>query len=162
MRIGIGYDAHRLVTDRPLILGGCHIPYEKGLLGHSDADVLVHSIADALLGAAALGDIGRHFPDSSKEYKDISSLVILKKTGAMIYDKSYAISNIDAVIIAQNPRLADYLPVMEENIARELKISKDLVNVKATTEEGMGFTGLGEGIAAKVVTLLYKRGVRII
>jgi len=154
MRIGIGYDAHRLVTDRPLILGGCHIPYEKGLLGHSDADVLVHSIADALLGAAALGDIGRHFPDSSKEYKDISSLVILKKTGDML--KSYGISNIDAVIIAQKPKLADYLPLMEENIARELNISKDLVNVKATTEEGMGFTGSGEGIAAKVVTLLYK------
>ena len=154
MRIGIGYDAHRLVTDRPLILGGCHIPYEKGLLGHSDADVLVHSIADALLGAAALGDIGRHFPDSSKEYKDISSLVILKKTGDML--KSYGISNIDAVIIAQKPKLADYLPLMEENIARELNISKDLVNVKATTEEGMGFTGLGEGIAAKVAVLLYK------
>jgi 2-C-methyl-D-erythritol 2,4-cyclodiphosphate synthase len=157
MRIGIGYDAHRLVIDRPLILGGCHIPYEKGLLGHSDADVLVHSIADALLGAAALGDIGRHFPDSSKEYKDISSLAILKKTGNML--KSYAISNIDAVIIAQNPRLADYLPLMEENIARELAIPKDLVNVKATTEEGMGFTGSGEGIAAKAVALLILKGV---
>ena len=154
MRIGIGYDAHRLVEGRSLILGGCIIPFEKGLLGHSDADVLVHGVMDALLGAAAMGDIGRHFPDSDNRYRNASSLHMLTEVGEMIRKTSMSIGNIDGVILAQEPKLAKFLPIMEENIARALNISPLAVNIKATTEEGMGFTGIGEGMAAHVVALL--------
>ncbi|MGF7142628.1 2-C-methyl-D-erythritol 2,4-cyclodiphosphate synthase [Anaerotaenia torta] len=154
MRIGSGYDVHRLVEDREFILGGVKIPYEKGLLGHSDADVLLHAIMDALLGAAALGDIGRHFPDNREEYRGASSLELLKQVGGMLEDKLYLIENIDATIIAQKPKLAPYLPEMVKNIAEALHIEKERVNVKATTEEGLGFTGTGQGIAANAACLL--------
>lgn len=154
MRIGTGYDVHRLVENRDLILGGVKIPFEKGLLGHSDADVLVHAIMDALLGAAALGDIGKHFPDTDEKYKGASSIELLKKVGGMLDDKLYMIENIDATIIAQRPKLAQYLPEMKKNIADALKISLDQVNIKATTEEGLGFTGEGLGIAANAVCLI--------
>lgn len=154
MRIGTGYDVHRLVEDRDLILGGVKIPYEKGLLGHSDADVLIHAIMDALLGAAALGDIGRHFPDSDEKYRGISSLKLLDYVGELLQEEHYLIGNIDATIIAQRPKLAAYLPAMIENIAEILKISKTQINIKATTEEGLGFTGSGEGIAAQAAALL--------
>ena len=154
MRIGSGYDVHRLAEDRELILGGVKIPYEKGLLGHSDADVLVHAIMDALLGAAALGDIGRHFPDTDPAYKGASSIELLKRVKGLIEDKLYLIENIDATIIAQKPKLAPYIPEMVKNIAQALEIEEDRVNVKATTEEGLGFTGEGLGIAANAVCLL--------
>lgn len=154
MRIGSGYDVHRLAEDRELILGGVIIPYEKGLLGHSDADVLVHAIMDALLGAAALGDIGRHFPDTDPAYKGASSIELLKRVKGLIEDKLYLIENIDATIIAQKPKLALYIPEMVKNIAQALEIEEDRVNVKATTEEGLGFTGEGLGIAANAVCLL--------
>jgi len=154
MRIGIGYDAHKLIEGRPLILGGYTIPYEKGLLGHSDADVLIHAIMDALLGAAALGDIGRHFPDSDARYKDASSLHMLGVVGEKIKEVGFSVGNIDSVIIAQKPKLAGYLDQMTKNIAEALKLSLDTVNIKATTEEGMGFTGTGEGMAAKAVALI--------
>ncbi len=154
MRIGTGYDVHRLVTERDLILGGVNIPYEKGLLGHSDADVLVHAIMDALLGAAALGDIGKHFPDTDGAYKGISSIELLKRVRELLADKLYVIENIDATIIAQKPKLAPYLPQMVSNIAEALGIEEDRVSVKATTEEGLGFTGEGLGIAANAVCLL--------
>ena len=154
MRIGIGYDAHKLVEGRPLILGGCNIPFEKGLLGHSDADVLIHAIMDAMLGAAAMGDIGRHFPDNDSRYKNASSLHMLGMVGEMICQASMSIGNIDAVIVAQRPKLADFLPLMAENIARTLNIHVGSVNVKATTEENMGFTGTGEGMAAQAVALI--------
>lgn len=154
MRIGTGYDVHRLTENRALILGGVSIPYEKGLLGHSDADVLLHAIMDALLGAAALGDIGKHFPDSDPQYKGISSLVLLEKVGQLLAESHYLVGNIDATIIAQKPKLAGYIPQMIENIAHTLQIPADRVNVKATTEEGLGFTGAGEGIAAQSVCLL--------
>ncbi len=154
MRIGTGYDVHRLVEGRDLVLGGVRISYEKGLLGHSDADVLVHAVMDALLGAAALGDIGRHFPDSDERYCGISSLKLLEQVGAMLLEEHYLVGNIDATIIAQRPKLAEYLPMMEENIAAVLGIEKNRVNVKATTEEGLGFTGAGEGIAAQAAALL--------
>lgn len=154
MRVGTGYDVHRLVENRKLILGGVDIPYEKGLLGHSDADVLLHAIMDALLGAAALGDIGRHFPDNDPSYKGISSLILLEKTGALLEEKLYLIENIDATIIAQRPKLAAYIPDMVENIARALKLESQQVNVKATTEEGLGFSGEGLGIAAQAVCSL--------
>lgn len=154
MRVGTGYDVHRLTEGRRLILGGVEIPYEKGLLGHSDADVLVHAIMDALLGAAALGDIGRHFPDSDEKYRGISSLKLLEYVGDLLQEKHYLIGNIDATVVAQRPKLADFLPAMVENISATLKISKDQVNVKATTEEGLGFTGTGEGIAAQAAALL--------
>lgn len=156
MRIGTGYDVHRLVEDRKLILGGVEIPYEKGLLGHSDADVLIHAVMDALLGAAALGDIGKLFPDNDVEYKNISSLVLLKKVYLLLKDKGYTTINIDATIIAQKPKLASYIDEMRKNIADELCLSVDNVNVKATTEEGLGFTGSGEGIAAQSVCLIEK------
>ncbi|MCD8036465.1 MAG: 2-C-methyl-D-erythritol 2,4-cyclodiphosphate synthase [Clostridiales bacterium] len=156
MRIGTGYDVHRLTTDRKLILGGVDIPYEKGLLGHSDADVLIHAVMDALLGAAALGDIGKHFPDNDDSYKNISSLVLLKRVCLLLKDKGYNTINIDATIIAQRPKLAGYINDMEKNIAEALEISVDCVNVKATTEEGLGFTGKGEGIAAQAVCLIEK------
>ena len=154
MRIGSGYDVHRLVPDRDLILGGVKIPYEKGLLGHSDADVLLHAIMDALLGAAALGDIGRHFPDTDPAYKGASSIELLKRVKQLLEDKLYFIGNIDATIIAQKPKLAPYIPEMIKNIASALEIDEDRVNVKATTEEGLGFTGEGLGIAANAICLL--------
>jgi 2-C-methyl-D-erythritol 2,4-cyclodiphosphate synthase len=154
MRIGSGYDVHRLVEDRDLVLGGVIVPYEKGLLGHSDADVLLHAIMDALLGAAALGDIGKHFPDTDPAYKGISSIELLKKVKSLIEDKLYFIENIDATIIAQKPKLAPFIPAMIKNIADALGVEEDRVNVKATTEEGLGFTGEGQGIASNAVCLL--------
>lgn len=154
MRIGMGYDVHRLSPDRDLIIGGVKIPYEKGLLGHSDADVLLHAISDALLGAAALGDIGKHFPDTDPAYKGISSLLLLKKVGALLEEKGFFIENIDATIIAQAPKMRPHIEGMRENIAGTLGILVEQVNVKATTEEGLGFTGSGEGIAAHAVCLL--------
>lgn len=154
MRIGQGYDVHRLVEGRALILGGVTIPYEKGLLGHSDADVLVHAVMDALLGAAALGDIGQHFPDTDPAYKGISSIELLKHVGALLEERGYVVENIDATIIAQRPKLAQYRPLMAENIAAALKLPADRVSVKATTEEGLGFTGTGEGISSQAITLL--------
>lgn len=154
MRIGSGYDVHRLVEDRDLIIGGVKIPYEKGLLGHSDADVLIHAIMDALLGAAALGDIGKHFPDTDPEYKGVSSVKLLKRVKELLEDKLYYIENIDACIIAQKPKLASFIPEMTANIAEALDIEEDKVNIKATTEEGLGFTGEGLGIAANAVCLL--------
>lgn len=144
MRIGTGYDVHRLVEDRELILGGVKLPYEKGLLGHSDADVLLHAIMDALLGAAALGDIGKHFPDSDPAYKGISSLELLGKVGEMLEQQSFLIENIDATIIAQAPKMRPYMEDMRKNIAGALGLAPEQVNVKATTEEGLGFTGNGE------------------
>ena len=154
MRIGQGYDVHRLTEGRKLILGGVEIPYEKGLLGHSDADVLIHAVMDALLGAAALGDIGQHFPETDPAYKGISSIELLGKVGALLEEKGYVIENIDATIIAQRPKLASYRPQMEENIAEALHLDPSRVSVKATTEEGLGFTGSGEGIASQAITLL--------
>lgn len=154
MRIGIGYDVHKLVPDRELIIGGVKIPYEKGLLGHSDADVLLHAIADALLGAAAMGDIGQHFPDTVAEFKGISSLELLKRTGGLLEEKGYLIENIDSNIIAQAPKMRPYIDSMREKIAEALNISVMQVSVKATTEEGLGFTGSGEGISAQAVCML--------
>ncbi|MDE5892834.1 MAG: 2-C-methyl-D-erythritol 2,4-cyclodiphosphate synthase [Acetatifactor sp.] len=154
MRVGTGYDVHRLTEDRELILGGVKISYEKGLLGHSDADVLLHAIMDALLGAAALGDIGKHFPDTDPVYKGISSLELLKKVGSLLEENCFLIENIDATIIAQAPKLRPYMETMRENIARTLGIALEQVNVKATTEEGLGFTGSGEGIASQAVCML--------
>lgn len=154
MRAGLGYDVHRLVEGRDLILGGVNIPYEKGLLGHSDADVLLHAAMDALLGAAALGDIGRHFPDTDPAYKGISSLRLLAHTGALLEQNNYQIINIDATIIAQRPKMAPHIPQMIRNIAETLGIEEGQVNVKATTEEGLGFTGTGEGISAQAVCSL--------
>lgn len=154
MRIGMGYDVHRLVEDRHLIIGGVAIQYEKGLLGHSDADVLLHAIMDSLLGAAALGDIGKHFPDTDMKYKGISSILLLKEVGKLVKEKGYEIENIDATIIAQKPKMAPYISSMIENIADALDINKDKVNVKATTEEGLGFTGRCEGISSQSICLL--------
>ncbi|MGN0243422.1 MAG: 2-C-methyl-D-erythritol 2,4-cyclodiphosphate synthase [Lachnospiraceae bacterium] len=154
MRIGMGYDVHRLVEDRKLILGGVTIPYEKGLLGHSDADVLVHAIMDSILGAAALGDIGKHFPDTDPVYAGSDSMKLMAQVRQLIEDKGYQIGNIDATIIAQRPKLAGYIPEMKRNIADVLGIGEDCVNVKATTEEGLGFTGTGEGISANAICLL--------
>ncbi len=151
MRVGTGYDVHRLVPERKLILCGVDIPYEKGLLGHSDADVALHAIMDALLGAAALHDIGYHFPDSDPAYKGISSMKLLERVGELLEEKLYIIENIDATIIAQQPKLRPYLDQMRENVASVLHLSEDQVNIKATTEEGLGFTGSGEGIAAQAV-----------
>lgn len=154
MRVGMGYDVHRLVSERDLIIGGVKIPYEKGLLGHSDADVLLHAISDALLGAAALGDIGKHFPDTDPAYKGISSLLLLEKVGEMLSDKGFLIENIDATVIAQAPKMRPYIDAMRENIAKALQIDVSVVNVKATTEEGLGFTGSGEGISSQAICLL--------
>lgn len=154
MRIGQGYDVHCLVEGRRLIIGGVDIPYEKGLLGHSDADVLLHAVMDALLGAAALGDIGQHFPDSDERYKGISSIALLKKVGKILQENGYMIENIDSTVIAQRPKLLPYRPQMAENIAAALGIEKEQVSVKATTEEGLGFTGTGEGISAQAIALL--------
>ena len=154
MRIGMGYDVHKLVEERDLILGGVKIPYELGLLGHSDADVLVHAIMDALLGASALGDIGKHFPDTDSKYKGISSIELLKHVGNLLTNHNYKIGNIDATIIAQKPKMAPHIPTMRENIASSLNISIDQINVKATTEEGLGFTGEGLGISSQAICLL--------
>lgn len=154
MRIGMGYDVHRLVEDRDLIMGGIKIPYEKGLLGHSDADVLLHAVMDALLGAAALGDIGKHFPDTDPAYQGISSMKLLEKVGELLLDHHFLIENIDATIIAQAPKMRPFIDSMRQNIARALGIDVSLVNVKATTEEGLGFTGQGEGIASQAVCML--------
>lgn len=154
MRIGMGYDVHKLVEGREMVIGGVNIPYEKGLLGHSDADVLLHAICDALLGAAALGDIGKHFPDTDPQYKGISSLLLLKKVGELLNDKYFLIENIDATIIAQAPKMRPHIDTMRQNIADALGIDISQVNVKATTEEGLGFTGSGEGISAQAICLL--------
>lgn len=158
MRIGHGYDVHRLVEGRKLIIGGVLIPFEKGLLGHSDADVLVHAIIDSILGAAGLGDIGRLFPDSDKKYKDIDSLLLMDKVLEIIKERGFRVSNVDATIIAQNPKMAPHIDNMKNNISKRLNIKIDCINIKATTEEGLGFTGKGEGIAAHAVSLLYEDG----
>lgn len=154
MRIGQGYDVHKLTEGRDLILGGVKIPYEKGLLGHSDADVLVHAVMDALLGAAGLGDIGEHFPDTDPSYEGASSIELLRQVGKLLQEHCFIIENIDATIIAQQPKLMSYRPQMAERIAKALEIDPSRVSVKATTEEGLGFTGSGEGIAAQAITLL--------
>lgn len=154
MRIGHGYDVHRLVEDRKLILGGVEIEYEKGLLGHSDADVLLHAVSDSLLGAAALGDIGCMFPDNDPKYKDADSLKLLKAVADRLIDNGYRVINIDATVLAQKPKLKPFIPQMRENIAGAIGISVDCVSVKATTEEGLGFTGTGEGMAAHCVCLI--------
>lgn len=154
MRVGMGYDVHRLAEDRDMIIGGVTIPYEKGLLGHSDADVLLHAISDALLGAAALGDIGKHFPDNDPAYKGISSVILLERVGNLLEEQGFLIENIDATIIAQAPKMRPYIDTMRENIAKALGIEICQVNVKATTEEGLGFTGIGEGIASQAICML--------
>ncbi len=154
MRIGMGYDVHRLTQNRKLVIGGVEIPYEKGLLGHSDADVLLHAVMDALLGAAALGDIGKHFPDTDPAYKGISSVTLLKHVGKLLEENSFLIENIDATIIAQAPKMRPYIDQMRTNIAEALQIEVEQVNVKATTEEGLGFTGSGEGISSQAVCML--------
>ncbi|MFI3237996.1 MAG: 2-C-methyl-D-erythritol 2,4-cyclodiphosphate synthase [Lachnospiraceae bacterium] len=154
MRIGMGYDVHRLVTDRALIIGGVEIPHELGLLGHSDADVLLHAIMDALLGAAALGDIGKHFPDTDEAYKGASSMLLLRRVGELLEEACFFVENIDATIIAQAPKMRPYIDLMRENIAKELGIDISQINVKATTEEGLGFTGEGKGISAQAICML--------
>lgn len=154
MRVGMGYDVHKLVTERELILCGVKIPFEKGLLGHSDADVAVHAIMDALLGAAALGDIGRHFPDTDPQYKGISSIKLLEHVRGLLEENNYIIENIDATVIAQRPKLSAYMPEMTANVAEALHIEKSQVNIKATTEEGLGFTGTLEGISAHAICAL--------
>ncbi|MCR5753376.1 MAG: 2-C-methyl-D-erythritol 2,4-cyclodiphosphate synthase, partial [Acetatifactor sp.] len=154
MRVGMGYDVHRLVEGRDLIIGGVTIPYEKGLLGHSDADVLLHAIMDALLGAAALGDIGKHFPDTDPAYKGISSVKLLEKVGELLEEKGFLIENIDATIIAQAPKMRPHIDKMRENIANALGVDIEQINVKATTEEGLGFTGNGEGISSQAICML--------
>ncbi len=154
MRIGMGYDVHKLVENRRLILGGVDIPWEKGLLGHSDADVLIHAVMDALLGAAALGDIGKHFPDTDPAYKGISSILLLKHVAGLLKEHGYRIGNIDATIIAQKPKLAAQIPQMRKNMAEALGISETRLNVKATTEEGLGFTGREEGIASQAICII--------
>ena len=156
IRIGMGYDVHCLTEDRKLILGGVDIPYEKGLLGHSDADVLLHAIMDALLGAAALGDIGKHFPDADPAYKGISSVELLKHVGGLLAEHGYRIGNIDATIIAQRPKMAPHIQAMRENTAKALNIDVDQINIKATTEEGLGFTGEGLGIASNAICMIEK------
>ena len=154
MRIGHGYDVHRLVEDRPLILGGVNIPHEKGLLGHSDADVLLHAVSDALLGAAGLGDIGKHFPDTDPQYKGADSLELLRIVAQRVKEAGYRVSNVDVTMIAQRPKLRPHIETMEQNIAAALGIDASRVNVKATTEEHLGFTGTGEGMACHAVCLL--------
>lgn len=156
MRIGQGYDVHRLVEDRKLILGGVDIPYEFGLLGHSDADVLTHAIMDALLGAAGMGDIGRHFPDTDPEYTGVDSLKLLAAVVKKLAEAGWEIGNVDSTVVAQRPKLASYLPLMQQNLASVMGVQPDQVNVKATTEEKLGFTGSGEGMAAQAVVLLIK------
>ena len=158
MRVGMGYDVHKLVEGRDLILGGVKIPHTLGLLGHSDADVLLHAIMDALLGAAALGDIGKHFPDTDPKYKGISSIKLLEHVADLISEKGYVVENIDATIIAQKPKMAPHIPKMRENIAKALGIEISQLNIKATTEEGLGFTGQGEGISSQAICSLYRIG----
>jgi len=154
MRIGHGYDAHRFGEGRPLVLGGVTIPHDQGLIAHSDGDVLIHALCDALLGAAGLGDIGRHFPDSSKDYENIDSRILLRKVVALLQEKSLRVGNVDVTVIAQQPKLAAHIPTMRANLAADLQVLEEQVNVKATTTEGLGFTGRGEGIEAHAVTLL--------
>lgn len=154
MRVGMGYDVHRLAEDRDLILGGVKIDWEKGLLGHSDADVLIHAVMDALLGAAALGDIGKHFPDTDPAYKGISSVKLLVHVAGLLREHGYEVGNIDATIIAQKPKMAPHIPQMRKNMAEALGIPESKINVKATTEEGLGFTGSGEGISSQAICLL--------
>lgn len=154
MRVGMGYDVHKLVEGRRLVLGGVEIPYEKGLLGHSDADVLVHAVMDALLGAAALGDIGKHFPDTDPAYEGTDSMKLLEEVRKLLDEHNFMIGNVDATVIAQRPKLAPYIEMMRENIAARLLIDKNQVNVKATTEEGLGFTGQGQGISSQAICLL--------
>lgn len=156
-RIGHGYDVHRLVPERKLILGGVEIPYEKGLLGHSDADVLVHAVMDSILGAAALGDIGKHFPDNDSQYKNADSIELLKKVVIILKHEGYLVGNIDSTLLCQSPKLAGYIDTMRENIACACDIDVGMVSIKATTEEKLGFTGKGEGIAAHAVCLIYKQ-----
>lgn len=156
MRIGMGYDVHKLTEGRKLILGGVEIPYEKGLLGHSDADVLIHAVMDALLGAAALGDIGSHFPDTDPQYKGISSIRLLEYVAGLLEEHRFVVENIDATIIAQKPKMRPHIDQMRKNISKALGLELDQVNVKATTEEGLGFTGSGEGISSQAVCLLEK------
>ncbi len=153
-RIGHGYDVHRLTEGRKLILGGVEIPFEKGLLGHSDADVLTHAVMDAVLGAAALGDIGKHFPDHDEKYRGADSIALARKTAELLREAGYTVANLDATVLCQRPKLAPHIPAMRENIARAYGIAVDAVSVKATTEEGLGFTGSGEGIAAHAVALI--------
>ena len=156
MRIGHGYDVHRLVPSRELVLGGVHIAHEKGLLGHSDADVLLHAISDALLGAAALGDIGKHFPDSDEKYRGVDSLLLLSRVAELLLSKGYRVINVDSTVLAEAPKLAPHIEEMRVNIARAIGVDADAVSVKATTEEGLGFTGAGQGIAAHAVCLIDK------
>ncbi|SCZ05603.1 2-C-methyl-D-erythritol 2,4-cyclodiphosphate synthase [Alkaliphilus peptidifermentans] len=156
-RVGLGYDVHRLVEGRKLILGGVEIPYDKGLLGHSDADVLLHAIKDSLLGAAALGDIGKHFPDSDEEYRGADSMMLLAEVYRLLADQNYVVNNVDATIIAEKPKMAPYIKEMRINIATTLHLQVEQVNVKATTTEGLGFAGKGEGIAAQAISsIIYK------
>lgn len=157
MRVGIGYDVHRFQDGRRLVIGGVEIPYHKGLLGHSDADVLIHAICDALLGAAALGDIGQHFPDSDERYKGINSLLLLERTAGLLEDRGWLTGNIDSTVVAQKPRLAPYIEAMKEKIARVLNIPVENVGIKATTSEGLGFEGREEGISAQAVALLINK-----
>ena len=157
MRIGTGYDVHRLEEGRKLILGGVQIPFEKGLLGHSDADVLLHAVSDALLGAAALGDIGKHFPDTDPAFEGAVSLKLLEETVRLVKEEGYKVGNVDATVIAQKPKLASYIPRMRENIRKVLEVEENQVNIKATTEEHLGFTGEGLGISAQAVCLLEER-----
>lgn len=156
MRIGMGYDVHKLVPDRDLIIGGVKIPHETGLLGHSDADVLLHAIMDSLLGAASLGDIGKHFPDTDGKFKGISSIKLLNEVKILLDNSNYSIGNIDATIIAQRPKMAPHIQLMRENISKALNIDIDKINIKATTEEGLGFTGSEQGIASQSICLLTK------
>ncbi|MDR1974676.1 MAG: 2-C-methyl-D-erythritol 2,4-cyclodiphosphate synthase [Bacteroidales bacterium] len=157
MRVGYGYDAHRLIDGRPLVLGGVVIPFEKGLLGHSDADVLIHAICDALLGAVALGDIGHHFPDNRAEYKNIDSTILLKKVTELLSDKGFSIGNIDATLRLQQPKIAPYIGQMRERVSAATGISIDCISIKATTTEEMGFEGTGEGISASTVVLIIEK-----
>ena len=157
MRVGMGYDVHKLVEGRKLILGGVEIPYEKGLLGHSDADVMLHAVMDALLGAAALGDIGLHFPDTDPKYKGASSIKLLEHVGRLLEENGYVIENIDATIIAQKPKMAPHIPQMRANMAKAMGINESQLNIKATTEEKLGFTGREEGIASQAICLLNER-----
>ena len=157
MRVGFGYDVHCLVEERKLILGGVEIPYEKGLLGHSDADVLVHAVMDAMLGAAGMGDIGRHFPDSDNQYKGIDSMILLQKVTELLTEAGYMVNNIDVTVVAQRPKLAGYIPQMEANLAKAVQVEEDAVNVKATTTEKLGFEGEGLGMSAYAVCTIQKR-----
>lgn len=164
MRVGMGYDVHKLVEGRDLIVGGVNIPHTLGLLGHSDADVLLHAIMDAVLGAAGLGDIGKHFPDTDPAYKGISSIKLMEHVAALIEEKGYVVENIDATIIAQKPKMRPHIPQMEENIAKAMNISVDQINVKATTEEGLGFTGTEQGISSQAIcclTTIYENSVAV-